>query len=62
MGATDSKNLSNKIYNAVSMKKLNYLKFNFIRGLKNKKLKTQKKTITLKISETLIFQNIFQII
>ena len=43
MGATDSKNLSNKIYNVVSMKKLNYLKFNFIRGLKNKKLKNTKK-------------------
>ena len=59
MGATDSRNLSVKIYNAIKNQKINYLKFTFIEGYNNERLRYIKKKNELKNVKFLNFSDNF---
>ena len=59
MGATDSKNLSIKIYNAIKDKNITHLNFKFIKGYNNSSLESIIKKNKLKNIKFMNFSNKF---
>ena len=59
MGATDSRDLSIKIYNAIKEKNITHLKFKFIKGYNNVNLENIKKKNKMKNIKFLNFSNRF---